>query len=210
MSSGITVVVTTVAPRRAMLREAIRSIADQTLPPDMIVVQDDERREGAPINRERGTNKVTTGLVAYLDDDDRFLPHHLEVLAAELERTGADLVYPWFTVEGGTDPFPMFFDQPWDNAAPHQIPVTFLARVDAIRAAEGWAAGWDPEMAEDPGTDEYGNRAGEDWMLTLRLVANDAKIVHLPDRSWIWRHWLGGAGLGNSSGLPSRVPWGIA
>ena len=198
--SGITVVVTTVGePRRAMLRRALESVWSQTLQPDQVVVAQDTQRYGAAWNRQLGHRCVRTPLVAYLDDDDEFYPTHLERLHAEMLRTGADLVYPWFDVFAGVDPFPMFYELPWDNARPHQIPVTFLARTEAISEVGGWYDGVDPD---DPSKDPDGNRAGEDWRLTMRLVERDAKIVHLPERTWRWHH-----DSGNTSGQPSRVTW---
>jgi glycosyltransferase involved in cell wall biosynthesis len=192
-----------------MLVETLMSVAGQSEPPDVIVVAYDTDRSGAAVTRQAGTDRVGTSLVAYADDDDLLHPQHLERLHATLVETGADLVYPWFDVLNGTDPFPQFYGRPWDNGDPHQIPVTFLARTDVIRAAGGWTEGWDRSSAEDPGVDVDGNRAGEDWHLLLRLVGNGAKIVHLPERTWIWRHWTAGSRVGNSSGLPSRIPWEI-
>lgn len=202
MSNGISLVVTTIAPRRPLLARALASIGAQTLLPEVVVITEDTRRLGAARNRQNGTDQVATEFVAYLDDDDELDPPHLERLAAEMNRTGADLIFPWFTVVGGTDPFPHSFGRPWDNTEPHQIPVTFLARTEVIREAGGWTLGWEEVDAEDPGTDRDGNRAGEDWRLCLRLCAMDAKIVHLPERTWRWHH-----DSGNTSGLPSRVRW---
>lgn len=202
MKSGITVVVTTVEPRRALLARALESVWRQTLQPDAIVINQDNDRRGAAWNRQDGTNAVATEFVAFLDDDDQFYTNHLYALAAHLRETGADLVYPWFDVLGGNDPFPHHEGLPWTNDAPVQVPVTFLARTAAIRDAGGWTDDWDLARAEDPGTDPEGNRAGEDWRLTLRLIEKGYKIVHLNERTWQWDHTSG-----NTSGLPSRVQW---
>ena len=75
---------------------------------------------------------VHTPYVAYLDDDDRLKPNHLELLEHELRRTHADLVFPWFDVVGGDDPFPANEGRPFDPDKPVQIPVTFLARTAAV------------------------------------------------------------------------------
>lgn len=202
MPSNITVVVTSVGrPRKMRLQAAIASIQEQTLEPDAIVISIDTDRQGAAATRQRGTEQVRTPLVAFLDDDDVLRPEHLAVLKAELDRTGADLVYPWFDVEGGTDPFPMHEGKEWNPQSPIQFPITYLARTQVILDAGGWAPV--PEGPQHPD----GNRAGEDWRLELSLVAAGARIVHLPVRSWIWNHWVTMAGDGNSSGLPSRVNW---
>lgn len=197
----MTVALPSIPPRAAggMLNRALASVWAQTRLPDAVAVAADTRRAGAPATRDAALGMVETELTAFLDDDDRLFPVHLELLAAELARTGADLVYPWYEVHGGTDPHARWEGVPWDDARPHQVPVTFLARTQAIRAAGGFSAAWDPSQGEDPGTDAHGNRAGEDYRLILRLAAAGAKIVHLPARTWVWNHH--GA---NTMGLPSR------
>lgn len=187
-----------------MLARALESVWRQTLQPDVIVIAQDNDRSGAAHTRERGTAAVTTEYVAYLDDDDQLYTNHLELLACEIRDTSADLVYPWFDVDGGRDPFPHHEGLPWRDEEPIQVPVTFIARTAAIRDAGGWTDDWDSTLAEDPGVDLEGNRAGEDWRLVLRMVRNGAKIVHLNRRTWLWYH---GA---NTSGLPSRVDWNLS
>lgn len=207
MTSGISVIIPTVRPRRELLARALASVGRQTLQPDTIHVMDDPGTLGGAVNRQRGLDRVATEFTAPLDDDDEFLPQHLEVLAAEIDRTNADLVYPWFNVVGGTDPFPWAEGKPWDDTEPHQVPITWLARTSVIKAAGGFTGDWDVSQAEDPGTDSQGHRAGEDYRLVLRLVNAGAKIVHLNQRTWNWYHWAEFGRIGNSMGLPSRVPW---
>jgi len=192
---GVSVIIPTVAPRANMLQRALASVTAQTLQPDAVIVQEDTEREGAAATRQRAQDRVTTEWTAPLDDDDSFYPQHLEVLAAEAARTGADLVYSWFDVCNGTDPFPQFFDKPWSNDDPHLFPVTWLGRTEAIQAAGGWADG-------SQGLYGHADVSGEDWRLILALVANDAHIVHLAQRTWQWT--IHG---GNSSGLARNVRW---
>lgn len=197
MSSGVTVVVPSIPPRAGMLQRALASVWAQELAPAAVIVTLDSDKRGAPYNRDDGLAKVDTEWVAFLDDDDELYPAHLRRLLRVAVESAADLIYPWFDVAGGTDPFPQFFARPWSNNEPHQVPVTFLARTAAVRDAGGFAGDWDP--AHDPGTDKQGNRAGEDFQLILRLCKADARIVHLPERTWRWHHHSA-----NTSGLPSR------
>lgn len=202
-ASGITVVVTHVQPRRHLLRRALETVYEQTLQPDAVVVSQDNDRRGAAHNRQRGTDMVQTEFVAYLDDDDELRPNHLQLLRDNLRDT-ADLIYPWFDVVGGCDPFPTFEGKDWDG---NQVPVTFLARTESIRRAGGWddsalfnTPGFDP--LHDPGVDPDGNRAGEDYRLILRMINLGMGIQHLNARTWMWHH-----DSGNTSGLPARVGW---
>lgn len=200
---SVSVVVTTIAPRRHLLARALASIGSQTLLPTEIIIAEDTERQGAAVNRQNGLDRVTTEYVAMLDDDDSFLPHHLECLYAAAMETGADLLYPWYHVVGGTDPHAQWEGVPWDNAHPRQTTVTILAKTEVLRAAGGYTATWDLTAATDPGVDSGGNRAGEEYRMTVRVADLGYKIVHVNQRSWIWSHHGE-----NSMGLPSRVNWG--
>lgn len=197
----VTVVVPTIGPRSTMLNRALTSVHRQTVQPAMINVRSDVDKVGAAINRDLtvGIGTIQTEWLAFLDDDDEMEPTHLKDLLDHAKTTHADLVYPWFTVNGGTDPFPQWYGVPWDNATPHQIPITFLVKTDAYIEAGGFSKDWDPSQGADPGVDTDGNRAGEDYRFILRQVANGRKIVHLPKRTWIWYHHHS-----NTMGLPSR------
>lgn len=195
--NGVTVVIPSIPPRAEMLQRALASVWSQEVAPDAVIVTLDTDKRGAPANRDAGLAKVDTEYVAFLDDDDEFYPGHLRLLLAVAMQTRADLVYPWFDVAGGMDPFPQFFGRPWSNDEPHQIPVTVLARTDSIRKVGGFSYGF--EVDTEAGTDPLGNRAGEDWQLTLRLCEEGARIVHLPERTWRWWHHSS-----NTSGMPSR------
>jgi len=195
---GVSVIIPTVAPRANMLQRALASVTAQTLQPDAVIVQEDTEREGAAATRQRAQDRVETEYTCPLDDDDELHPVHLEHLLAEAQRTDADLVFPWYEVCGGADPMPEAFGRNWDDYlnefGPYQFPVTFLARTEVIRAA----GGWEPM----PEGQRLAAQPGEDWRLCLALVAMGAKIVHLPEKTWIWNHWGG-----NASGLPQRIPW---
>lgn len=180
-----------------MLARALTSVTQQLLQPDAVIVAIDNDRLGAAGNRDYGLSRVTTEFVAFLDDDDEFYPHHLRDLKRHQETHDADLVYPWFDVKGGTDPFPMHEGREWDHSDPHQIPITTLCRTDVARAVGGFSMDFDIDSNE---FDADGNRAGEDFRFTLKLSAIDARIVHLNQRTWVWHHHGG-----NTSGLPSKA-----
>jgi hypothetical protein len=189
----ITVVIPTIPGRGSMLDRAIESAAAQTLTPAAIIIELDDTGTGAAATRNRALEKVTTPWVAFLDDDDELDPSHLLTLATAQLSTGADLVWPWFRVHGGTDPFPGHRGRQWDPADPHQIPVTLLARTDCLRAVDGF------RTIDDGPVDRHGNRAGEDFDLWLRMAAAGAVFHHVDEVTWTWHHH--GA---NTSGLPSR------
>lgn len=99
---------------------AVASVLDQTRPPDEVIVVDDgsddlgaeaittfvaERRSPVPVKVERQTNqgqsaarnagvRLATGdLIAFCDQDDRWTPTHLEVLAGRLESAPLDVAW---------------------------------------------------------------------------------------------------------------------
>lgn len=196
---GITVVIPTVPKRSDLLGRAMASVVAQTLQPQGVIVVIDSTASGAAETRSRGLEMVKTEWVAFLDDDDTFNPEHLQRLYEHAEATGADFVFPWFNVMGGSDPFPVNEHREFDVDAPHQTTVTTLVKTKAALAVGGFR--WDKgEDGIDPGTDAEGNRAGEEFRFVIRLAQAGYKIEHLHERTWTWYHHGR-----NSSGMPSRV-----
>lgn len=196
MKPGVTVVTPFHEARRqnGMLERAVASVRAQTMPVEHVLAED-VYRLGAPMTRHHGLAMVQTEWTAFLDSDDEMDPDHIEHLVACAEDTGADYVYPWFRVVGGSDPFPMFFARPWDDDQPHQTTITILVRTSLAQMI-GFHTPPEGDTIE-------GQRGGEDWHFTLGCLAAGAKIVHLPRRSWTWHHHSGG----NTSG---RADWGDA
>lgn len=169
-----------------MLDRCAASVAAQTVPV-VHILANDLHRQGAAVTRQHGLDLVDTEWTAFLDSDDTMDPDHIENLVRWADDTGADYVYPWFRVEGGTDPFPQFFGREWDDFQPHQTTMTILVRTGLARSV-----GFHNSAAGGP-------VGGEDWRFTLGCVSHGAIISHLPLRSWTWSHH--GA---NSAGTPGR------
>ena len=178
----ITVVIPTIEGREKELKRALDSVHAQTFCVDRRMVMHDVDRRGAAWNRNRALQQVDTEWVAFLDDDDEFKPDHLKVCARYAALTGVDVVYPGYEAVGD-DPincFGLAFD-PVLLKRRNYIPVTVLARTDAVRAAGGFQ--------EHP--DENGDPC-EDWGLWLAMLERGYTFGHVPQRTWVW-HINGGA-----------------
>lgn len=198
VADDLTVVVTTIPTRMDRFEKAVDSVFGQSLQPRTLLPMCDYDRLGAPANRDRALFYVDTKYVAFLDDDDYFYPDHLELLYTTALETDADIVYSWFDVEGGTDPFPENFGKPWNPEKPVQITVTVLAKTDVIRAAGGYTNQHNLPL-EELGEFAQGSTAGEDFRMVFAANKQGAKIVHVPKKTWAYVHWGG-----NTSGLPTR------
>lgn len=191
---GVTVVIPSIPPRAKLLHRALDSVLTQRYTADAIVVEVDRDHRGAAETRNRGLAKVETEYVAFLDDDDTFGPDHLADLMAYAEdHRNTDLIYPWFTVVNGFDPFPQYEGAPFDPAVlahTNHIPVTVLARTIAIRGSGGFQPLGPPDNPCD------------DWGCWRAMLADGAQFAHLPVRSWFW-HWHSDFG-GNTSGRGDR------
>lgn len=190
---SVALCIPTIPPRSDMLARALASVMAQEYVPDQVSIAVDRGREGAAATRNRAWRDTSAHWVAFLDDDDELLPQHLRALLNCAVATDADFVYPWFYVEGGTDPFPQFFGEPWHRDHPHQTTITGLWRRSALEKIGGF-----PEPGESV-VDTLGNRVGEDYGAVSRLNIAEGRIVHLPERTWTWHHH--GA---NTSGLADR------
>lgn len=155
--------------RNGMLERAAASVRAQTVPVEHVLARD-VYQMGAAVTRNHGLMLVETEWTAFLDSDDEMDPDHIAKLLECAKQTGADYVYPWFRVAGGSDPFPMFFGKPWDDARPHSTTVTIVVRTEIVRRLG------------------FRSVPQEDWDFTLRCVAEGVKIVHLPERTWTWHH----------------------
>ncbi len=172
----ITLIIPTIPPRADLLKRMLRSVVEQTLLPSHIIIESDPDHTGAANTRNRALEKVTTPLVAFADDDDELEPNHLASLMQGMAETGADVIYPWYTVIGGTDPRHDRFGQPFDAEELRRgsyIPVNSLVRTGLAKQARFHVV---------PGT------FLDDWGFYLRLLDLGAMFHHVPWRTFKWYH----------------------
>lgn len=197
----IGVIIPSIPLRKALLLRALTSVGRQTLPADEVSVAVDLERQGAPVTRQRALDGLSAAVdwVAPLDDDDEFLPFHLQALAEHAFETGADYVYSWYEIMSptGQDPLPeTHFTNPFDPTSEDTIietTITILIRRELLEAVGGY------EMLDRPEAYAAGASTGEDRNLTLRCVEVGATISHLVRRTWRWHHHGR-----NTSGRPDR------
>lgn len=186
---GVTAVIPAIPPRvQTHLHRAVDSVLQQERPVEAVSIRVDHEREGSARNRSHACSSVNTEWMAFLDDDDEWNPDHIRLLMEHAEATGADMVYPWFTVPEGWDPWPYREGQPFSEEllrTENYIPITVLVRSDVIWEVGGFTPKGPPDNPCD------------DWGTWERIVAAGAKIEHLNRRTWIW-HWHGGNTSGRS------------
>lgn len=191
LRAGVTAVIPAIPPRVGThLHRAVDSVLQQQRPVDALSIRIDHERVGSARNRSRAASGVNTKWMAFLDDDDAWNPDHIRLLMEHAEETGADLVYPWFTVPEGWDPFPQFEGQPFNEEAlryQNYIPITVLVRSELVWEVGGFTPKGPP------------NNPCDDWGTWERMLEAGAKFSHLNRRTWIW-HWH----AGNTSGRTDR------
>jgi len=180
---NITVAIPTIPPRRQLFRQACESAENQTLKPECIATAIDFDREGAARTRQRALDLVVTDWVAFLDDDDRLLPEHLQVLRDAAWDSGADYVYSYFYLEQNgklseQDPLG-HFGKPFDPANPQDTTITIMVRTELAKSV-GFT---DPAAPLRPG-----DVMGEDRRFLLGCLAQGATVMHVPCRTWVWNH----------------------
>lgn len=202
MSADVTVVIPTIPPRARLLQRALASVYAQTLTPRTVIIQTDLDREGSAVTRNRALDQVRTEWVAFLDDDDELLPHHLERLATEAERAGADVVYPLPQVigpDGQEIPRRFEFGGGPDFDGPALERQSYITVSSLVRAG----------LARHVGGFEFTHSSSglnDDHGFYLRLYRAGALFAHVHEPTFIWHHHgYGTPGVqGNTSGQPDR------
>lgn len=185
--NDVTICIPTVPPRADFLRQAVSSVLEQTVP-TFYEIATDEKHEGAWATRNRAAQQADTEWIGFLDDDDKLMPHHVEHLLECAFAHDADMVWGWFSVIGGGDPFPHYRGKQYNPKTPHIVPITYLVKRELWLETDGFQpdtiGAWDTQ--DQPVVDRIYELSGG------KLFASD-KIT------WWWRHHGR-----NTSGLPTR------
>lgn len=173
MISEISVVIPHLPERGDFLPRAVRSVADQSLQSAAIHVAVDLDRSGPGPTRNRGLACVQTPWTAFLDDDDEWLPHHLETLWRTAQDTGAGLVYS----KGYMDVHPAL-GQPFNADRLRRenfiSPLSILVRTQLVRSAGGFQC---PHGEACP----YGDVCqADEYGLYLKLLDMGVAFAHVP------------------------------
>jgi glycosyltransferase involved in cell wall biosynthesis len=189
----VAVAIPTIPGREALFERAMASVRAQRRFPDQVVVEYDAERTGAAAARNRALERVTTDFVAWLDDDDELLPHHLMACMRVLEMDRSlDLVYPAPKMIGGPDPTAVTYQgqltSPWGVRFRREqeahlrrqgsfIPMTHIVRTELAKSIGGFRDGY---HLED------GRYRGEDEDYLIRLLDAGGTFEHLDRVTWRW------------------------
>lgn len=191
MDQDITVCIPSIARRsNYLVQRALPSVFAQTTPVSNISIFVDHNRKGAWEARNKTVEMSTTEWVGFLDDDDELLPHHFSTLLKAALENDADVVWGWFQVIGGTDPFPLHRGRQWDVNDPHIFPITCLVRRELIVQSNAKFL---------PDVNGLGDWGLQDLPFWHSLHSAGAKFLAIPDITWNWYHHGS-----NTSGLGSR------
>lgn len=175
----IAVLITSLPERRTLLCEALESVADQTLPPDDVVVGVDPYRLGEVKNMNRLIGATDCDWLAFLHDDDLWLPNHLSVAAEHMDT--ADVIVSRVTTVG----------RPQHTLEPQHDNFADLERTN-----------WFPPSAVVVRRDVFGEwcdperqppRDWVDWANWRRLLRSGARMVHTNEPTLLYR-FMGGNG----------------
>ncbi|UZN04303.1 WecB/TagA/CpsF family glycosyltransferase [Cellulomonas sp. S1-8] len=183
--------------RDEQVEDAIASVLAQTLPAHEVLVCDDlgsattrtvvarwtDRTDGlvryvdssgpaagtAGASRNVGAALASAPLLAFLDDDDTWLPEHLERLHLSLSRDDADLAVAWTAADDPTFVFARMTSglrvPDVVSRNPGFVGSNFLVRTDVLQAVRGF----DPAL-----------RVANDQDLLVRLLRSGARYCVVP------------------------------
>ena len=195
-SALISVVIPTYK-RPDLLRRAVDSVLGQELADVQIVVIDDgggqlgelpsddrvtklslSRNYGVlALSRNVGIRLGRSRFVAFLDDDNEWLPHHLRSALAPLLNTAADIVYTSRTMVDPDGHVVRTEGHSWDRKAMGHDNFVDASSIVVRRQSEFWP---EPRFSVLPR--HRGGRRMEDWELMYRL-SRHAKVAYVDSES---------------------------
>ncbi len=192
---SVAVCIPTIPGRELELMRAELSVMQQTRQPDQFLVEMDKDRTGAAATRNRLLDRVTTDVIAWLDDDDWIMPSHLKACMRVMEQSPfkPDLVYPIPKMVSGRDPTAVTYQgvfpvSPWglrftpEMAAHIRYAGSFIPMTHAVRTETVKRAGGFPEGR----TLETGRYQGEDERYLVNMLDQGAVFEHLDRKTWYW------------------------
>lgn len=174
--------------RKELLKRAVKSVLDQSMPDFELIVVDDcstedvaklvtsfgdprirylktEKNSGHDaLPKNLGIRHATSDLVTFLDDDDLYRRDALKILTTYMKESDADVVYGDYLIDGKPG---------WSlDFNPNTLSkMNFIAMCVALckRSALLKVGGFDQEIPKF-----------KDWNLWIRLQKNGARFLHVP------------------------------
>jgi hypothetical protein len=135
-----------------------------------------KRNEGSPaVPRNIALRFARSPLVAFLDDDNQWLPDHLELLAEAMEGNDCVFAYSQMVKTMGGEPTDDVFGQPFDREVlreGHFIDTNTLM----VRRRPGVRFSTLPRFPQA----RYWVAQGEDWEITYRLSRHGRPVAYVP------------------------------
>lgn len=184
-TDSIAVITPHIPTRQSELIRAVSSVVAQLIQPDEHIIVTDNFHDGSARTRNRALYGTAADWTAFLDDDDEWLPNHLQVLLNAAIHSNADVIYTGCRVlDGDLNEIPIReewgrFGQEFDPAllrTKAYLPVTSFVRTELAAQALFGPPVTHPDSVYD------------DWGFYLRLLDLGATFKHVPEITWIWHH----------------------
>ncbi len=138
------------------------------LPPDRRIRHLENARRGAVAARNLGVDNARGGIIAFLDDDDRWVDHSYLATASGLVSAGADFVYGDGLMQFPNEPSPRGFSRSATAASLARDNTILVSAVSYRRALHESLGGFDPALPY------YW-----DWDWYLRVARCGAVLAHI-------------------------------
>jgi hypothetical protein len=191
MTAPITVLTCTIPGREQLLAENIASVHAQSIPVACQLIHShvDDPAVQPMVQYAAAKNAllpaVQTPWVAVLNDDDSWLPHHIETVQGEL--ADVDVLYTW----DASGSKPRVDCNGWSRgklaetfAETNFLDGNCLIRLSLLEQAGGFPTDWAGPGPWEGGHYEGTNARFEDWALWQRLASIGARFRCAPVETW--------------------------